>query len=194
MKGGHTLTSLVEGGASAQDLAAYLDRLAHHDRVRQCLEFPGRLQPKLYQTVKGQQSLDIETFVPVPERTTVYELRNSLPVWNISQKRFFRPSEGETIGYNHTEAWIARVAGPGYFFVMNGGGGELVFDYTRPVTLRPSGWPPLRANTGLIPAAVYGEMVDYVWMVCRHTVIGEAYRHGRSRNSWFLLTRAASES
>ena len=148
----------------------------------------------LFEAVKGQGRLDVESFVPVPERTTVYELRNSLPVFNLSQKRFFRPVEGEVVGYNHTSDLISRVAGPGYFFVMNGESGELVFDYTRSVGLRPPGWPKIRPNTGIGPGAVYGEMLDYVWAVSRHTAIGEAYRHGKSRGSWFLVTRAVSES
>lgn len=194
MTGVASLSALVVRGARAEDIAAFLDALDHHERVRQCLAFPGGLHPRLFATVRGKEPLDIETFVPVEGRTTTYELKNSLPMFNVSQKRFFRPAEGETIGYNHTGAVVARFIGPGYFVAFNGDSGELVFDYTRPVNIRPPGWPRVRSNAGVVAKAVYGEMVDYVWAVSRHCAIGEAYRHGRPRGSWFLLTRAASES
>ena len=193
MTSAETLSSLVLRGARAEDIAAFLDALEPHERVRQCLALPGGLHPRLYATVRGKEPLDIETFLPTVERTAVYELKNSLPIFNVSQKRFFRPKEGETIGYNHTGA-LGWLVGPGYFAVSHGEDGELVFDYTRPIKAQPPDWPKIRTNTGIVPGAVYGEMVDYVWSVSRHSVIGEAYRHGNSRGSWFLLTRAASES
>ena len=37
-------------------------------------------------------------------------------------------------------------------------------------------------------------MLDYVRRVSKHTVIGAAYRGGKPRNAWFLLTRAAAQS
>lgn len=189
-----SFSDLVQKGASASDIAQHLDSLAAEERVRQCLALPGKLQPKLFDLAKGQGALDIESFVGATGETVIYELKNNLPVFNISQKRFYKPEEGEVVGYNHTTGVAARFAGPGYFFAGNSEGGELVFDYERLPTLQPEGWPEIRPNTGLIPGMTYGNMLDYVRSVSAHTVIGAAYRGGKPRNAWFLLTRSAAES
>jgi hypothetical protein len=186
-----TFTELVSRSASPAEIAAHLDGLSPTARVAECLALPGRLEPRLFDLVKGHAALTVEELVSPAESTVIYELKNNLPVFNISQKRFFRPRTGETVGYNHTTGLAATFAGPGYFFVQAGQGGEVIFDYTRLPSMRPEGWPEIRPNTGLIPGAVYGEMIDVVRRVSRDTVIGAAYRHDRPRNAWFLLTRAA---
>lgn len=189
-----TFTSLVRKKASAEDIAGHLDGLSADQRVEECLALPGNLQPSLFELAKGKGELDVEAFVGATKETVIYELKNNLPVFNVSQKRFYRPEEGEVVGYNHTTGLAATFAGPGYFFATDGDDGELVFDYTRLPTLQPEGWPEIRPNTGLIPGITYGNMLDYVRRVSAHTVIGAAYRHGKPRNAWFLLTRAAAQS
>lgn len=191
---GATFTSLVQEGAPAADIAAHLDALSPRERVAECLALPGKLEPKLFELVKGAGALDVDDFVGATCETVIYELKNNLPVFNVSQKRFYKPEEGEIVGYNHTTGLAATFAGPGYFFAKNGDDGELVFDYTRLPTLQPEGWPEIRPNTGLIPGLTYGNMLDYVRRVSKHTVIGAAYKGGKPRNAWFLLTRAADQS
>jgi hypothetical protein len=189
-----TFTDLVKKRAPAAEIAAHLDALAPAARVEECMGLPGNLQSTLFELARGHSALDVEAFVGTPCVTAIYELKNNLPVFNISQKRFYRPEEGEIVGYNHTTGLAATFAGPGYFFAVNGDDGELVFDYTRLPTLQPDGWPEIRPNTGLIPGMTYGNMLDYVRQVSAHTVIGAAFRHGKSRNAFFLLTRAAAQS
>ncbi|MCA9554367.1 MAG: hypothetical protein KC933_30305 [Myxococcales bacterium] len=194
MSTAETFTDLVKKRARAEDISAHLDALGPAERVRECMALPGNLQPALFELAKGSSKLDVHDFVGQPCLTAIYELKNNLPVFNISQKRFYRPEEGEVVGYNHTTGLAATFAGPGYFFAVNGDDGELVFDYTRLPTLQPEGWPEIRPNTGLIPGLTYGEMLDYVRQVSAHTVIGAAYRKGKPRNAYFLLTRAAAQS
>lgn len=189
-----TFTDLVRKKAPAVDIAGHLDGLSAEQRVAECLALPGNLESTLFDLAKGQGALDLDQFVGATGETVIYELKNNLPVFNISQKRFYKPEEGETVGYNHTTGLAATFAGPGYFFATTGDDGELVFDYTRLPTLQPEGWPEIRPNTGLIPGMTYGNMLDYVRRVSEHTVIGAAYRHGKPRNAWFLLTRSAAQS
>lgn len=189
-----TFTDLVKKRAPAADIAAHLDALGAAQRVEECLALPGKLESVLFDLVKGQGTLDIDTFVGATSTTVIYELKNNLPVFNVSQKRFYKPEEGEVVGYNHTTGLAATFAGPGYFFANDGDDGELVFDYTRLPTLQPEGWPEIRPNTGLIPGMTYGNMLDYVRRVSAHTVIGAAYRGGKPRNAWFLLTRCVAQS
>ena len=188
-----TLTDLVNASGRAAEIAAHLDELTPQQRVSECLALPGALMASLFAQVRGARSLEIDTFVSPPEKTNVYELKNSLPVFNVSQKRFFRPGRGEVVGYNHTGG-LARFTGPGYFFALNGDDGELVFDYTRLPELQPPGWPPIKPNSGLVPGLTYGNMIDYVRGVSAHTVIGAAYRGGKPVRAYFLLTRSAAES
>jgi hypothetical protein len=138
--------------------------------------------------------VSIDEFADVTGETIIYELKNNLPMFSIAQKRFFRPEEGEVVGYNHTGGLAATFAGPGYFFAKDGENGELEFDYTRLPSLRPEGWPEIKPNTGLIPGITYGNMIDYCRRVSKHTVIGAAFKGGKPRNAYFILTRAASQS
>ena len=188
-----SLSDLIRADASAADMRMHLDELAAQQRVQECLVLEGELLPRLFNAVKGTGALDVQTFAAPAERTVVYELRNSLPIFNVSQKRFFRPKRGEVVGYNHTGG-LSALTGPGYFYAINGDDGELVFDYTRLPDFQPHGWPPIRPNTGLIASATYGNMLDYVRAVSAHTVIGAAYKGGKPRNAYFLLTRSAAES
>lgn len=189
-----SFTKLVESGASHEEIARHLDGLAPEARVAEVLAIPGGLLKKLWALEEGHSDLVLEEFVQPAGETVIYELKNHLPVFNVSQKRFFRPATGETVGYNHTEGLARTFAGPGYFYAQAGQRGELEFDYTRLPTFRPEGWPEIKPNTGLIPGGVYGEMIDYARRVSRHTIIGAAYRHGKPRNAWFILTRAAAQS
>ncbi len=188
-----TFTSLVDKNASAEDIAQHLDALEPHQRVKEVLAFPGRLQSRLFETVKGKHQIDINDFVGPSDQTIIYELKNSLPMLNIAQKRFFKPPEGEIVGYNHNTG-VATLAGPGYFYAVNGDDGEIVFDYTRLPTFRPDGWPEIKPNGGIIPRITFADMLDYTRMVSKTTAIGEAYRHGKSRKQWFLLTRSVEQS
>lgn len=188
-----TLTELIRASASAADIAHHLDEQTAQERVRQGLACSARDLKRLYERVKGHARLEVTSFVPAVEATVTYELKNSLPIFNVAQKRFFRPATGEVVGYNHTGP-LLPLTGPGYFFVINGDDGELVFDYTRLPVLRPPGWPPVEPNTGLVAGPTYANMLDFVRFVSKHTVIGAAFRGGKPRNAYFLLTRSAAEA
>ena len=189
-----TFSDLIAKGAGAATIAAHLDGLPPARRVDEVLGMPGNLQPKLFDSVKDQGSVTLDTFVEATGDTVIYELKNNLPAFNVSQKRFFRPEQGEVIGYNHTGGVAAFFAGPGYFYAVDGEHGELVFDYTRLPTLQPPGWPEILPNKGMLRGVTYGNMLDYCWPVSKHTVIGAAFKDGKPRNAYFILTRAASQS
>ncbi len=189
-----SFSDLVTKQAPPADIAAHLDGLSAEQRVKECMDLPGKLQSPLFDLVKGAGQLTIDEFVGSTCETVIYELKNNLPVFNISQKRFYKPEEGEVVGYNHTVGLAATFAGPGYFFAGDADDGELVFDYVRLPTFQPEGWPEIRPNTGLVPGIVYGNMLDYVRRVSKDTIIGSAFRDSKPRNAWFLLTRSAGQS
>jgi len=188
-----TLTELAQKNASADDIETHLSELPSQQRVAECASFPGRLMPQLFKKIRQRGELNIQQFVGDTKQTAIYELKNSLPVFNLSQKRFYRPATGEVVGYNHTGT-LSRLTGPGYFFALNGDDGELVFDYTRLPSYRPPGWPSILPNTGLVAGPTYGGMLDYVRYLGPHTVLGAAFRDGKPRHAYFLLTRSAAQS
>jgi hypothetical protein len=187
--------ALIDKGAPIDEIGAHLDGLSAKDRVREVLALDGRQLEKLFELCKGKSAVTMEEFVPRPEETIIFELKNGLPMFNYAQKRFFRPKDGEVVGYNHNGAFATYWVGPGYFFARNGDDGELLFDYTRLPTLQPPGWPEIKPNkTGLLPRVTYADMIDYARRVSKHTVIGAAFRHGKPRNQYFILTLCEDQS
>ncbi len=188
-----SFAQLVKDDASYEDIRQHLEALPASERVKQVLGFPAGLQGKLFEACKGQGDISMAEFVPASEETIIYELKNSLMMFNISQKRFFRPNSGEVVGYNRTGGFATFFTGPGYFYAVDGDDGEVVFDYTRLPDLQPDGWPKILENRGCLRGVTYGNQIDYVRRISKDTVIGTAYQNGKPRNAYFLLTASAAE-
>ena len=183
-----TLVSLIQEGASIDAIAQHVDGLEEAQRIEQMYACGAKPQAKLWEAAAGR---DIKTtdFVNESDKTVIYAGRNTLPVFNYFQKRFWRPSDGsEVVGYNHQS--MSKFTGPGYFVTEDGDNGELVFNYVKSVSLCPPAWPEIRPNTGLIPSAVYGHMLDYNRRVTKDMVIGCATKKGKAIGQYYLLTRA----
>jgi hypothetical protein len=190
-----TFADLIGKSAPLDQIAAHLDNLPAGDRIREVMALNGGHLAKLFDLAKGKASVRIDEFLPKKEETYVYELKNGLPMFNVAQKRFYRPKEGEPVGYNHNDAFATFFVGPGYFFAKDGDGGEIEFDYTRLPSFQPPGWPVILPNArGLGPRFTYSNMIDYARRVSKHTVIGAAYRGGKPRNQHFILTLSATQS
>jgi hypothetical protein len=182
--------SLIEKDAPFDALGGHLDALEAERRIAEVRTLGASEQKKLWAVVKGKGELDLATFVGGYGRTAIYEGKNTLPTFSFFQKRFYcREPSSEVVGYNHNSGFVTLFAGPGYFLPTAAADGELLLDYTRTPREAPPGWPELRANTGLIPGIVYGGMLDYVRYVSKDTVIGAAFKNGKPRNQYFMLTR-----
>lgn len=188
---GATLAQLVAKGASHAELAAHLDALDPSARIAEVRQMGRAEQSKLWELAKGKSTLELDAFVGAQEQTVIYEGKNVLPVFSFFQKRFYRRASGVVVGYNHNDGFTTFFAGPGYFSVSGAADGEILFDYTRLPDFQPPGWPAIAPNSGIIPGAVYGGMLDYIRSVGRTTVIGAAFKGGKPRNQYFMLTRAA---
>ena len=186
---------MIEKVAPLDEIGAHLDALTAKDRVENVMSINGRQLAKLFELAKGKMSITTEEFVPRVEETFIYELKNGLPLFNFAQKRFYRPKQGECVGYNHQAPFPGFWSGPGYFFTRDGDDGELLFDYTRLPALQPPGWPEIKPNArGIVPRATFAHMIDYARRVSKHTFIGAAYRHGKPRNQYFILTLCEAQS
>lgn len=186
-----TFVSLIERGASAEEIAGHLDGLDEAARIEQVRACGAGNQKKLWEIIAGK-TVNVATFVPESDATVIYAGRNSLPVFSLFQKRFWRPADGgSVVGYNHQT--MSPFTGPGYFHTKDSDNGELLFDYTELPTLRPPGWPPIKPNKGLIAGPVYGGMKDYCRRVSKDTVLGTAHKNGKPMGQFFLLTRATKD-
>jgi hypothetical protein len=186
-----TLAEMIEKGASLADISAHVDALAASDRIAQVRMLGHREQEKLWEIAKGRAPLDLSSFVDATESTIIYEGKNTLPAFSYFQKRFWRPASGDVVGYNHNGGFVTALTGPGYFLTVGADDGEILFDYTKSVSVQPPGWPALRENSGMLAGVVFGGMKDYCRYVARGTVIGAAFKGGKPRNQYFMLTRAA---
>lgn len=193
---------LLEPTIDLSRLAEVLDGLGHEGRVHATRTWDKKRQSAIYEAAKGQ-TMDMDFLVPAsmgPLVEVIHDLHNTLPLFNNSQKRFFRlPPEDaaregfEVAGYNH--ASTNPFTGPGYFIVRKAGAsdgeheGELAVDYTKIPKSKPAGWPEIKDNTGGIGSLVYGGMTDYMRKVSTHVSIGRAYKGGKPIGAWFTLVR-----
>jgi len=185
-----SFASLIEQGAPPADIEAHLDALSADERIRQVRDTGAKLQKKLWELVAGAGAVSISNFVDVADQTVIYAGRNSLPLFSLFEKRFYRKAGGGLVaGYNHQS--MQAFTGPGYFVTEDGANGELVFNYLKLPDYQPPGWPGLRPNKGLIPYLVYGNMIDYNRRVSSTTVIGAATKNGKPMGQYYLLTRAS---
>ncbi len=190
-----SLKSLLAKNASQQDIAAFLESLAPHERVRQTVSVTGKGVSKLYEAVAGAAPLEPTDFVPddaPPTTTVIFQGRNSLPLLSRFQKRFARLPTGQIVGYNHQT--FSLVTGPGYFVIKPPDTAEVVpdelyFDYTVAPGGVPDGWPAYKPNAAGLSKPVFGGLKDYIRRVAPGIVVGKAFRDGKPEGAFFTLSR-----
>lgn len=199
-----TLAELVRQNAKPEAIAALLDGTDAVGRQEALAGLARSDFGPLFRIVSGQH-VDLAFYVPqgtAPGAFVRHLGLNSMPLFRTVDKRFVRMPSGELSGYNHLENPIASTfSGPGYFCVAERGApspdgrkgcDQLFIDYWRvPAQVPHDGWPAVTDNNGLPGSLVYGKMCDYMWRVSQHVSIGEAWRNGKSLNTWFIVSREA---
>ena len=148
------LSKAIRAQIPLQEIDTQLNALTHEDRLRQSRAL-GPSDQKALWTLCRDAPVDLDAIVPssLPPRTTVRHLgRNTLPVFKMFEKRFYRPSpESDTLwGYN--EGPTRGFVGPGYFVCYATQGdhaterGAVVIDYEQVPPQAPEGWPALKVN------------------------------------------------
>ena len=192
------LSQRIHAKETLSEIAAYLDQLSADERRDQSQSLGSRDQKLLWSLCEGSE-VTIDQMVP-PERAgqTVRHIgRNTLPVFKLFEKRFYRPSaeSAELWGYN--EGSTRPLVGPGYFVChmsdqdesTDAAVAELVINYERLPEHAPEGWPEVRFNERGISKLVYAFMHDYMRRVSEHITIGRAYRKGAESPNYFTLCR-----
>jgi hypothetical protein len=187
------LRSLIhETPRHPRKVASFLDALVGGDRVLAVRSLgPGTLRV-LWDLVDGFVDMTLADLVPrttPPYEAVIHYGRNSLPMFTMFEKRFYRMGDGSAVGGANFQTF-SPFTGPGYFVARKDDGvPEVLIDYQRLPKDKPADFPEIRGNESGIAKLVYGSMVDAVRRVSEHVSIGAASRHGQMIGAYFVLCR-----
>jgi hypothetical protein len=191
------LSVLLEPKIDLARLSEVLDGLGHEGRVHCTRHWDRKKMSAIYEAVDGFRPMTLDDLVPPsigPLTEVIHDLKNSLPAFSVSQKRFCRPTDpaahpDKLWGYNHTPDFQTSIHGPGYFVTKNSEKvGEVNVDYKELPPEKPASWPNIVDNTG-VGGLVYGNMLDRMRKISTHVAIGRAERNGKIMDAWFVLVR-----
>ena len=189
--GHQDLGLLIEAGADAAALAAFLDGLDDAGRVREVRSLSRKALGELYARCEKAPPLTLAEFLPSsipPGKTVICAGLNNLPMFRTFEKRLVRTPSGQVFGFNFQS--MSFVTGPGYFAITEAGN-ELLFDYTKVPSQSdvPADWPKVVPNSSGFSTFVYKDLHDFCRRVSRDVVIGHATRRGESLPQYFVLAR-----
>ncbi|HKU42089.1 MAG TPA: hypothetical protein VJR89_28215 [Polyangiales bacterium] len=149
-------------------------------------------QRALWELVDGFAEMTLADLVPrttPPYEAVIHYGRNTLPMFTMFEKRFYRMGDGSSVGGANFQT-LSPLTGPGYFVARKDDGvPEVLIDYQCLPKDKPSDFPAIRDNDSGIARLVYGSMVDVVRRVSEHVSIGAASRHGQKLDAYFVLCR-----
>ena len=175
-------------------ISATLDAQSPVARLDGVTSLTARSLGPLFEAAKGHRPIDLDYLVPPAVgvmQPVDHEGLNNLPAFRRFAKPMCRPSAAaaELWGYNRNPALVERTVGPGYFVAYGGEPGEVLIDYTRLPTDKPTSWPPIVPNSTRLSRFVYHNMVDVLRGVSEHVTIGRAVKNGKIQDNWFILCR-----
>lgn len=181
-----------EAPSDPRKVASFLDVLTEPERVEAVRGLgPGALR-SLWALVDGFAEMTLADLVPrttPPYEPVIHYGRNSLPVFTLFEKRFYRMGDGSTVGGANFQT-LSPLTGPGYFIARKEEGRpEVLIDYNTPPREKPPEFPEIRGNQSGIARLVYGSMIDTVRRVSDHVSIGSAARDGKPVDAYFVLCR-----
>lgn len=182
---------------SLVEIATWLDNQTPDDRLQAIQSLNKAEQRTLFEKCVDTEPLTLDYFCAEPNVEVIHDGKNSLPAFQLFQKRFVRLEDNRVVGYNH--ASTMGVIGPGYFVLKETSEnpdwtqhGSVVVDYYEVLdanTPIPSTWPKVKGNHQGLQMFVYNKMHDFMRRVSTHVSIGSAFKKGKSIDSYFLLCR-----
>lgn len=179
------------------DIANWLDSQTPENRLQAIQTLNKAEQRTLFEKCVDTEPLTLDYFCAEPNVEVIHDGKNSLPAFQLFQKRFVRLEDNRVVGYNH--ASTMGVIGPGYFVLKETNEnpewiqhGSVVVDYYEVLdanTPIPSTWPKIKGNHQGLQIFVYNKMHDFMRRVSSHVSIGSAFKKGKSIDSYFLLCR-----
>jgi hypothetical protein len=128
----------------------------------------------------------------------IHDGKNTLPAFQIFQKRMCRPAADDARLFGYNEGFTRALLGPGYFVVHSTAGnaawearGAVVVDYFMvPDGPVAPGWPAVVPNSRGLQVLVYDGTRDFMRRVSAHVSIGAAFKGERQLGAYFTLCRA----
>jgi hypothetical protein len=187
------LRSLIhETPRHPRKVEAFLDSLVGGDRVLAVRALGPRTLRALWDLAEGYAEMTLADLVPrttPPYEPVIHFGRNSLPMFTLFEKRFYRMGDGSSVGGANFQT-LSPLTGPGYFVARKDDGRpEVLIDYRCMPKDKPPEFPEIRGNESGIARLVYGSMVDAVRRVSEHVSIGAAYRNEEPVGAFFVLCR-----
>lgn len=185
-------SALAEASFDLTAIAKALDAMDTAQLIAETRVLGLKEQRALFAAAKGFRRWTLDDMVPAAtpaDQQVIHQGRNTLPAFNIFQKRFGRPSGGsraDVWGYN--EQGMRWFTGPGWF-VCREDGDEVIVDYYKVPERQMPGWPAVRDNERFPTSAVYGKMIDVVRGVSERVCIGMPVKRGKPMDSFFVLVR-----
>ncbi len=187
------LNVLLEPKVDLERLTKVLDELGHEGRTHTIRTWGRHQIELLWEATKSYRPITLDHFVRPsvgPKVEVVHELKNSLAMFNVGQKRFCRPDDGEGELWGYNEQPMRALTGPGYFVARPSEvPGEVLIDCTTLPKGRVESWPAIVPNTNKLGRFVFAGIVDHIRGVSQHVSIGRAHRNGTPTDTWFVLNR-----
>jgi hypothetical protein len=180
---------LDQSGLTLSQVRDFLSKLSDEERIRQATDLKRKQLGLLWRLADNTEPITPTDLVPEnlkPLEPIPFEGQNSLPLFRMFQKVFYRTSDGRVAGYNNSP--VGWLVGPGYYMVQPATP-NVYIDYTQVPTEKPDDWPPIRKNEAGISNFVYGHMQDYLRRVYDLFLIGRATRKGKDTENYFVLVR-----
>ena len=194
-----SFSNILQTG-SLDEIAHWLDNQTPENRLQTIQSLNKADQRTLFEKCANTAPLTLDYFCAEPNVEVIHDGKNSLPAFQLFQKRFVRLDDDRVIGYNH--ASTMGVIGPGYFVLKETNEnpewaqhGSVVVDYYEVLdanTPIPSTWPKVKGNHQGLQIFVYNKMHDFMRRVSTHVSIGSAFKKGKSIDSYFLLCRRST--
>ncbi len=197
-----TLSERLQGDATLQDLAIFLDALPADERLTQCRALGRTAQRKLYQMASCVIGVDDLAPASVAPQTEVIQSgQNTLPLpspWKRFEKRMCRPADGTPRLFGYNEGSTRPLIGPGYFVAYSTAGtnpqwterGGVVVDYFQiPDGAVAASWPTVVPNSRGLQMFVYQGTRDFMRKVSEFVTIGAAYKGEKALDHYFVLVR-----
>lgn len=167
-----------------EPITAALDDATHAERIEWLRKLGKRDMTALWRLAEGRP-VRLDELHGKEGEVVVHEGQNSLPAFNVFQKRVVR--RGDVVqGYN--EQGMRWLTGPGHFTLQADEGGAY-FDYlTHPESV-PGEFPALKRNDSGLSRLVYAGMIDRLRRVSRHVVVGLGEKGGKATGDYFVLVR-----
>lgn len=181
--------------STINQVGSYLDNISETECVAEVRGLNKRQMVKAFDLAATSQPIPLSHFVPTDVaggQPVTHKGKNSLPIFNIFEKRFCRSEADRELIFGYNEQDMRIVTGPGYFVMRDPKATtekKTFIDYRSVPKSTIARWPTIQDNNKGLSKFVYGGMQDFMRKVSDRVSVGVAYKNGKNMNAYFMLVR-----